>query len=406
MRAEYIKIAFNNILKRRLRSWLTMIGIFIGISAVVALISLGQGAQAAIDEEFAKSGADRIVIQPAGGFSTSPISVEMTSEKLVERDIEIVKGVRGVDVVTPMRSKIARVKFKDETKGLFIIAISTDKDVLQRVETVDFLRVEKGRQLTPQDQYKAIAGKALADDLFERSVAIGDKLIIDEVEFEVVGIQKDSGNPGQNAMVRIPTDTAKELFEFGDDIGTMMVWVKDAKNIDDVADRIARVLRKEHDVEVGQEDFTIQTASQIVEGFKQIFGAVTAVLIGIAFISLIVGGIGIMNTMYTSVLERTKEIGIMKAIGARNSDVLQIFLTEAGVLGFVGGLIGLAIGAGISKLVEFAIGVQYGISLIKAVFPTSLLVGAMVFSVGVGILSGALPALQAAKMNPVDALRK
>jgi len=172
-----------------------------------------------------------------------------------------------------------------------------------------------------------------------------------------------------------------------------------------VAERIEKKMRKERDEEEGEESFAVSTSEQILETFGSILDVVSAILIGIAAISLLVGGIGIMNTMYTSVLERTKEIGTMKAIGARNKDILLIFLFESGLIGLIGGIIGLTIGMGISKAVEYAIVNFYSIALLKITFDPLLIIGVLAFSFIVGSFAGVLPAIQASRLKPVDALR-
>ncbi|MEM4247591.1 MAG: ABC transporter permease, partial [Candidatus Woesearchaeota archaeon] len=176
-------------------------------------------------------------------------------------------------------------------------------------------------------------------------------------------------------------------------------------NPEEVADNIEKAIRRDRHQKEGREDFSVQSSTELIESFMKVLFIIQAVFVGIAAISLLVGGIGIMNTMYTAVLERTREIGVMKAIGARNKDILALFLIESGFLGAAGGIIGIIIGSGISKIVEVAVNAQYGANTILAVFPPYLLVGALLFSFGVGAVSGLLPARRASKLKPVDALR-
>ena len=171
------------------------------------------------------------------------------------------------------------------------------------------------------------------------------------------------------------------------------------------AEKIEKALRKSRNVEEGQEDFSVQTTEELMETYNDILNIVNIVLIGIAAISLLVGGIGIMNTMYTAVIERTKEIGIMKAIGARNSSIMILFVIESGILGALGGAIGVAIGMAFSKLVEVIATAALQTALLQAYFPWYLIVGSLAFAFIVGTISGLLPARQAALLKPVDALR-
>jgi putative ABC transport system permease protein len=202
----------------------------------------------------------------------------------------------------------------------------------------------------------------------------------------------------------IPYDTAVSLFEL-DEIDILIVQTIEGIDVNTVAESIKKELRDYRNVDEGEEDFRVQTFEQVMKSFQTIFGIVQAVVIGIAAISLLVGGIGITNTMYTSVLERTRDIGIMKAIGARNSDIMKLFLIESGLLGLVGGAVGIIIGIGMSKTVEIAVTKLYNFVYLKAHFPWYLILGALAFSFIVGSISGVMPARQAAKMKPVDALR-
>jgi len=188
-------------------------------------------------------------------------------------------------------------------------------------------------------------------------------------------------------------------------VDVIAVQVQKGVDANKVADDIERAMRRDRDLELGKEDFQISTPQQILETLDTILTMVEIVLIGIAAISLLVGGIGIANTMYTAVVERTKEIGIMKSIGAQNKDILLIFVIESGLLGLAGGAIGIVFGIGLSKLVEYLAFAFLGTSLIKAFFPWYLIVGSLVFSFLIGTISGFFPARQAASLKPVDALR-
>jgi putative ABC transport system permease protein len=184
-----------------------------------------------------------------------------------------------------------------------------------------------------------------------------------------------------------------------------MVKIYNAQEMDNVIEQIKHDLRRHRGVKEGKEDFTVQSTKQYIESFLVVFNVITVLLVGLASISLVVGAIGIANTMYTAVLERNREIGIMKSIGAKNSDILQIFLIESALLGLVGGSLGVLIGVGISKLVESVIGTLLGPGFFQVFLPWWLLVGAAGFALFIGMISGILPARQAAAMKPVDALR-
>ena len=396
---DYFKLAFKNLRTRKTRTWLTMLGIFIGIAAVVSLISLGQGLQAAINEQFETMGTDKIMVSPGGGFFGIGAGAELTKD-----DIDIVKKTKGVEAVTEMLYKIAKVEFKEEVKYTFVTGIPLDENK-KIIEDMQAFEMEIGRDLKEGEKYKAIISYLINNgEFFEEAVTINDKILIEDREFKVVGSLKRIGNPSDDSQLIIPIETARELFDEPDKVDIIMVQVRKGENPDEVAENIKEDLRDFRNVKEGEEDFSVITYLQIIDSFNSIFNIVQLVVIGIAAISLIVGGIGIMNTMYTAVLERTNEIGVMTAIGGKNSDVLLIFLLESGTLGLAGGAIGIGLGIGLSKLVEF-IAVATGTTMLKAYFPWYLIVGALAFSFIVGTISGILPARKAANLKPVDALR-
>ena len=399
---DYFKLGLRNITHRKLRSWLTMVGIFIGIAAVVGLMSLGEGMQNAIDEEFEKIGKNRIIVTPGGTFMGP--GGDFSAGKLVEKDLDAIKKVRGVEhAVGAIRTSV-RVKFKGETKFATIIAMPHEPDDVKFMENLDYMLVEDGRYLTEQDLYKATIGQTTAAELFDTPVELKDKIEIEGEVFEVVGINKKTGNPAHDNKVTILASSARKLLNMEEEYSMISVETKGDEPPAVVKERIMEKLRKLHDVKEDEEDFSVETAEQMVQTFSTIVNMVQAVLSGIAGISLLVGGIGIMNTMYTSVIERTRQIGIMKAVGARNTDVLTVFMMEAGLLGTVGGVIGSIMGFAMGKGVEY-VAVQNGLTILRVGFSLNLFLGAVFFSFVVGAISGIFPARRAARMKPVDALR-
>ncbi|MBU0762661.1 MAG: ABC transporter permease, partial [Candidatus Altiarchaeota archaeon] len=279
------------------------------------------------------------------------------------------------------------------------------KNSLDYMKTIDYMVIDEGRYLTPSDKYKAIVGRVLAEDHFEKPINRGDKIIINGTSFEVVGFNKKTGNPAHDLKVVIPIDVLRDMYGAGDEVTMITAKVKEGFNLSQSADNVKDSLRRARDVKRDEEDFTVQTAQNILETFNAILGVVQVVLSGIAAISLVVGGLGIMTTMYTSVLERTRQIGIMKAVGAKNEDIMLLFLIESGVLGLTGGVIGVLLGLGISFGASYVVEAYYESELVKASASFSLIFGALAFSFVVGCLSGLLPSMNAAKMKPVDAIR-
>ncbi|MBN1543838.1 ABC transporter permease [Candidatus Woesearchaeota archaeon] len=404
---DYFRIAFGNLTRRKLRSWLTVLGIFIGIMAVVGLVSLSQGMENALLSEFKKLGTNRIVISP-GGAGMGPVSGSFSAAKFTEEDYGAVKDIRGVDISVSIYSKSAYITFGKETKQNMVWGFPFDSELLEFYKTQSMFDIDEGRLLRPGDRYKAMVGWGAANELFDKKMKVGSKIYINGIEFEVVGIHKKMGGvtgAASDNMIRIPKEAARDVFNEADEVGAIFLRVDEGYEVDDVAERAERKLRKFRDVNEGEEDFSVQTSAQVIAAFEQVLGVVQAVLVGLAAISLLVGGIGIMNTMYTSVVERTREIGIMKSVGARNSAIMMIFLIESGLLGAVGGTIGVASGLGIGKLAEF-VALQYDITSLQAYTGFPLILGAMLFAFVVGAIAGTFPAIQASKLHPVDALRK
>ncbi|MBU0957426.1 MAG: ABC transporter permease [Nanoarchaeota archaeon] len=385
-----------------MRSWLTMIGIFIGIAAVVALMSLGQGLQNAIEEQFEQLGSDKIIISSKG--MGPPGSAVSDSLILTSVDLKIIENVRGVEWAVGFLVKQGQAKFKGDIGIGFASGLSAkDREILKDLPGFEVI---EGRSLKDGDKFKVVVGYNHAyKDIWKRRVEIGDTIEIEDYDFKVVGIMEKIGNPIDDGIMHVPKETLKEILNVGDE--ESQILAKTSKGFDpmDVADTIERKLRKSRGEKEDQETFNVATSEQLLETFTDIFAVIQGVLIGIAGISLLVGGVGIANTMYTSVLERTKEIGTMKAIGAKNSDILKLFLYEAGLLGMIGGAIGILIGIGLGKGAEYLATVGLGTDLLRAAFPWYLIIGALVFSFLIGSLSGVLPAMQASKLKPVDALR-
>ncbi|MFH0862049.1 MAG: ABC transporter permease [Candidatus Altiarchaeota archaeon] len=400
MKTEYFRIALSNITKKGIRSWLTMIGIFIGIAAVVSLISLGQGLKDAIDTQFASMGTDIILVMPGSGFES------FGSSKLTRHDEDLIRSVNGVDNAAPFIVKLSKITFQKEVAYTIVIGTPTDSrfDVIEGMST--FKTIEGRNRFYPTDKHSVAVGYTLAhgDFLKHKNVKLNDNIRIDDTEFKVVGIMDKVGNPEDDKNVYIPLDTAEELFK-DKDYNQLIVKARQGADISKVAEDIKAKMRKDRNQKEGEEDFMVQTSEQLLESVGGILNTVQAFLVGIALISLMVGGIGIMNTMYTSVLERTREIGVMKAIGARNSDIRWLFLIEAGVLGTVGGAIGIVMGLAMSKSVEYVGQAVLGNDLLRANTSWQLIFGALAFSFVVGSLSGVLPAGQASKLKPVEALR-
>lgn len=403
---DYLNIAVKSITRRKMRSWLTLLGIFIGIAAVVALISLGQGMKQSITGELEKIGGDKIFIQPKTILGS--MGEGTTDNPLTTKDMEFVENLAGVDSVAMYVMTSAKVTYQDVVRYYVVLGVSTEPDRLKLLNEFFAYNPIEGRVLESGDKYSLVAGyhhgfKGLYDG---KNVNVNSKILLNEQKFNIVGIYEPVGSPSDDQLLQIPENTFRELFDIPERVDTIVIKVSQEKDLNKVADEVERSLARYRGVKEGKEDFSVQTPQDIMESFDTILNVVQAVLIGIALISLFVGSIGIMNTMYTSVLERNKDIGVMKAIGAKNRDIFTLFFIESGMLGIAGGIIGVVIGVGLAKSVEIISTQALGKSFLQAYFSTELIVGVMLFSFIVGAAAGTLPALQASKLQPVETLRE
>ena len=404
MFADYLRIAIRSLVKRKMRTYLTMIGIFIGIAAVVSLIGLGQGLRIAITSQFGILGTDILSVQASGTSFGPPGSGAVTP---ITKDlIDKVEKINGVDVVFARYIESGTMEFNDEQAiGLAVSVPEGDKRKI--IEKMLNLKTEQGRLLRDDDTKGVVLGNDFKkDDTFGRGISSGDKILLNDIEFRVVGILEKKGSFMFDQSVLVNEQSMIDFLETDEDeVDIIAVKVKNEREIDAVKERIEKLLRKERDVDIGEEDFEVQSPQAMLESLDSALFAVQLFITIIALISLLVGGIGIMNTMYTAVLERTKEIGIMKSIGARNRTIFTLFFIESGLLGMVGGIIGIILGmifayglAAIGRLV-------LGADLIQASIGFNLIIGALAFSFVLGTIFGVLPAIRASKLNPVDSLR-
>ncbi len=401
---DYFKLAFGNLRHRGLRSWLTILGIFIGIAAVVALISLGNGLESAVVGQFGALDTDILTFQNSGTGFGPPGSTAI--RKLTDNDVKIVESVQGVDEVISRLIRVVKMEFNKKANFNYIASLPEDQKKADLVIDTLHVNVQEGKMLKADDKGKVVLGNDFLGDSFGKKIKVGDNLIIQGESFEVIGFLEKASTFIINSAILMPEKDLRRILNIPEEeTDLIVIRVASGYNPEDVAQNIERKIRKDRNEKEGEEDFSIQTAAQALSSVNTILNIVNLVITGIAAISLFVGGIGIANTMYTSVLERTKEIGTMKAIGAKNKDILYIFVIESGLLGLVGGVIGAAIGLGLAFGVSFIASGILNID-IMVVLSWPLLLGAIAFSFVVGVLSGIIPAIQASKLNIVDALRR
>ncbi len=404
MIGEYLRLSLRSLSNRRLRSWLTMLGIFIGIAAVVSLIGLGEGLRNAINSQFGFLGTDIIAVTASGGMGPPGSGVPTP---LTNKEMDAIKKIPGVDGVGGRLLESCKIKFNEKLIFSYVASVP-DGDSRDIIEHVVGMEAQKGRLLEDGDNNVAFLGSMFyeEDNAFDKIITPGSKIEIQDKEFKVIGIMDEKGSQMLDNSVFMNEDALRELVDRqGEDYDIIGVRFKENADVDEIKFDIENKLRKIRDVKEGEEDFSVETPQSMLESVNSIILGVQIFIYIIAGISILVGGIGIMNTMYTSVVERTKEVGIMKSIGAKNSTIFALFFIESGFLGTVGGIIGIILGVSIASGLAFIGQIALGSDLISAHFPSSLIIGALMLSFILGSFFGTLPAIQASRLNPVDALR-
>ena len=301
----------------------------------------------------------------------------------------------------------SKVKFRDfREKYVYAIGLSTDSKEKRLAEEIfGGIEIIEGRALKKGDVLKVTAGYnyLVPDRIFKKSLDVGDKIEINDIKVEIVGFYEEIGSPTDDAQIYISHEGYKEIFK-KEDYFYLLLRSSPDQDTPALADRIKELFRKRRGQKEGEEDFIVQTFEQMMETYNSIINVLVGVLVLIALVSVVVAAVNIMNTMYTSILERTREIGVMKSIGAKNRFIAFIFMAESGILGLVGGAAGIGAGYGIAKIGEL-VARHYQLAMLKPYFPLWLIIGCLMFAFIVGAGSGLLPSIQASKLNPVDALR-
>ena len=401
MNIHEITYSLQNLKKRKLRSFLTILSILIGITSIFALLSFGIGIQGYVNQLAEESGGNKLFIQARSSGAPGTDETFFLSKD----DVDFVSKIIGVDEIVGMYFKAAEIRLDKEKRFYFVTGMNIESiDFIEETFSVD---ITKGRQLKKGDLDKAVLGYnyQFEDKIFSKAVKPGDKIEINSKKFEVVGFYDEVGNPQDDSNVYITDEAFELIFPASKDrFGFVMLSSQKGVAPSDLEDRIQDKLRKFKNQEEGKENFFVQTFEDAVATFNTIINVINGMLVLISFVSLIVAFVNIMNTMYTAIIERTKEIGVMKAIGAKNSDILIVFVVESGLIGLIGGILGVLLGYAISSI-GASIAAASGFALLKPAYPPALIFGCLLFSLFVGAVAGFFPARSASKLKPVDALR-
>lgn len=400
MYKESFLMAWASLIANKLRSLLTMLGIIIGVAAVIALVSIGNGVKQDIENSISSLGSNLLVVLPGAPRTPGARSSQGSMKSLKISDYEAIAKLEGVKAASPMTNGSYVVIYQNKNWTTSVAGVNANfQDVNNWTMTSGRFFSDKNVQ---NRERVAVVGQTVVKNLFADEDPVGKEIRVKNIPFRVIGVLKSKGNGtmgnDQDDTVLIPYTTSMERVEGIDYLRRVYVVAKDDGGIDRLQADIENLLRVRHNIkDTNLDDFNIQNMKSIMETVAQTTGTFTLFLGAVAAISLVVGGIGIMNIMLVSVTERTREIGVRKALGATYSVIVTQFLIEAVVISLIGGFIGIAFGIGASKV----IGMVSGMSTIVSV-PTIIM--SFAFSMAIGLIFGIYPARKAAKLNPIDAL--
>jgi len=421
---DSFKLSVNSILHRKLRSWLTLLGIVIGVAAVVSIVSIGEGAQASITDQLSDFGADTITITPGfsaaksfggimrGGGKNTVTREGITSSEddedptLTKLDVRVISANPNVKNVNEQVSGYGELVFMAEKTNVSIKGVNPN--VWNEVTT---LELASGRFLNSSDSKVVVLDHRTASEVFNQPITIGRRITIENQSFTVVGILTDTGGGGfmsGGSTVYLPYKSAWTVTDTEiDTFSSLEVQVFDPEIVEETVQELTASLLVSRKVTADKQNFTVTSFLSIMEQITDITQTLTLFLGAIAAVSLVVGGVGVANSMFTSVLEKTKLIGILKALGATNYEIMLLFIIESGLFGLTGGFIGVLLGSFVSSL----LGTMGGASMpmMKGGMNTLVSMDLMLLAIGIatliGILSGLLPARAASKLKPIEALR-
>ncbi len=399
---DVLEYSIENLRRRQMRSYLTILGIILGIATIVILVSVGEGVRKDINDQMEMFGGNMIAVTPYDIEDVAIAGAGMTSSgKLYEKDIKYVERVPGIEEIAYGAMGRASLRFKDKQISAMVMSMTPNMFPMYEGQGIT---VEEGRYIQEGETHVAFLMYDAANELFGKDkVKVNNYIYINEQKYRVVGIAEKIGtslSQQDDSAIYIPYDDTEEAF--GDtlakeELSFIMVQTQEGADTEGIAERIEEQLAASHRISLDKKDFSVMTSASIQEMINQITDLLTGSLFLIGLISAVVGGIGIANTMFMSTLERTKEIGILKSIGATSRQVLSLFLMEAAIIGGVGGLIGLGLGFLVMQIIPY-------FGLIPHL-PAWIAAGVVLFAMAIGMIAGFIPARNAAKIPAIEALR-
>jgi putative ABC transport system permease protein len=406
MISDLFSLASKNIKRRGLRSWLTLLGIFIGVTAVVALISLGNILQLAVSSQLGLDTNEFITVQ-AGGLSGYGPPGSNVVDPLREDDANAIERLGSAKNTIKRNMVSTKIEFNEIIDYKYAGSLPNNKKDLDLVYAQRGLDIFEGRVMSPSDSGKIILGYNFynkKENWGGKQITPGKTVYVNDEKFQVIGILTKEGSLIKDNMVLMNEDDMGDIFDYGDEVDVIVVEPENKDKIQKTKEDIEELLRKRRGVKKGEEDFEVSTPEATLSTVNNLLKGVQIFIAIIALISVFIGAIGIVNTMTTSVLERKREIGVMKSVGAKNKHIFLQFFIESSLLGLVGGVAGVLFGtligfAGAIAMNNFAgteVTPEINLILILSVLAGSFLIGG---------IAGIIPALNAAKQNPVEALR-
>ncbi len=395
---ETIQYSLRNLKHRKGRSFLTIFSILVGIMTIFIFLSFGLGLYNYTQTLASSGSADKVLIMAKGlSGATGSSAINLT-----DSDLRAVKRAAGVYDATGSYTQVVQVDFRTESEYAYLISYDPSDPILMQSFNA---QIDKGRLLQTGDTKDVILGYNYQVDgkIFKKGLSVNDQIEINGTKLRVIGFLASIGNPGDDSNIYITNDYFKKMYPKKTSYSELVAKV-DISNIDNVISNIQRSLRNERNERIGEEDFFVESFQSLIDSYTSVLDIIIGFVVLIALISVLVSGINTANTMITSVLERFKEIGVLKSIGARNSEIFGIFLFESAFLGLVAGILGVLLGF-LATTIAGGILASLGWSFLVPYYSPWLFIGCILFATLTGAISGVIPAVRASKINTVDALR-
>lgn len=393
MGLDYLKLIFKDMKQRKFSTFLTFFAISLGILSIFVIVLVGEGFENSIAKQFEVLGTNRLYV------ATTSQSLADTNlvRGFTDNDVRLLENRPFVKEVYPYYARRTLVEFSNDFRNTQIYGVKLGENYFK-----DFnLEIKEGRFPRENERYAMVIGSRAASERFDREIRVNSNIIIRDTRFKVVGILESAGNPEDDNSMFVNYITLRDLFGDRNVVGLMDVVIVDGYDIEIARENIKRLLENR----LGKDTVEVIAPTQLLEQVTGILNIVKYVLGGIGAVSLIIGAVGIINTMFVIITEKTREIGIMKSIGATNSKILIMYVFQSGLFGFLGGIFGIIMGSFAAKLFE-NIAKNSGFDFLEITIIPEYTIGLLIFSFLIGVISGLIPSIKASKINIIEAIRK